>query len=80
LLEKDDLIIKNYEQYVTNMTAKGAEELAKPATMKKVIEAYNSIGASYANTDKAKAVEFFNKTLALDPANAYASQSVKALK
>ncbi|QDW19034.1 tetratricopeptide repeat protein [Flavobacterium sp. KBS0721] len=80
LLEKDDLIIKNYEEYVTKTTAKGPEELAKPATVKKVIEAYNSIGASYANTDKAKAIEYFNKTLVLDPANAYASQSVKALK
>jgi len=80
LLEKDDLIIKNYEAYVTRTTAKGAEELAKPATMKKVIEAYNSIGASYANTDKAKAIEYFNKTLVLDPANAYAAQSVKSLK
>ena len=80
LLEKDDLIIKNYEEYVTKTTAKGPEELAKPATVKKVIEAYNSIGASYANTDKAKAIEYFNKTLVLDPANAYAAQSVKALK
>jgi cytochrome c-type biogenesis protein CcmH/NrfG len=80
LLEKDDLIIKNYEEYVTKTTAKGTEELAKPATVKKVIEAYNSIGASYANTDKAKAIEYFNKTLVLDPANAYAAQSVKALK
>jgi len=80
LLEKDDLIIKNYEEYVTKTTAKGPEELAKPATVKKVIEAYNSIGASYANTDKAKAIEYFNKTLVLDPSNAYASQSVKALK
>ncbi|QGK76722.1 tetratricopeptide repeat protein [Flavobacterium sp. SLB02] len=80
LLEKDDLIIKNYEEYVTKTTAKGPEELAKPATVKKVVEAYNSIGASYANTDKAKAIEYFNKTLVLDPANAYAAQSVKALK
>jgi len=80
LLEKDDLIIKNYEEYVTRITAKGPDELAKPATAKKVIEAYNSIGASYANTDKAKAIEYFNKTLVLDPANTYALQSVKALK
>ncbi|TCN53974.1 tetratricopeptide repeat protein [Flavobacterium circumlabens] len=80
VLEKDDLIIKNYEEYVTRTTAKGAEELAKPATVKKIVEAYNSIGASYANTDKAKAVEYFNKSLALDPANTYAAQSVKALK
>jgi len=80
LLEKEDQIVKNYETYVANITAKGAEELAKPATVKKIVEAYNSIGASYANTDKAKAVEYFNKTLVLDPTNAYASQSVKALK
>lgn len=80
LLEKEDLIVKNYEEYITKTTAKGAEELAKPATVKKIIEAYNSIGASYANTDKVKAVEFFNKTLVLDPANTYATQSVKALK
>ena len=80
LLEKDDLIIKNYEEYVAKTTAKGAEELAKPATAKKIVEAYNSIGASYANTDKAKAVEYFNKSLAIDPANTYAAQSVKALK
>lgn len=80
LLEKDDLIIKNYEEYITKTTAKGAEELAKPATVKKIVEAYNSIGASYANTDKAKAIEYFNKSLVLDPANTYAAQSVKALK
>ncbi|OMQ12809.1 lipopolysaccharide assembly protein LapB [[Flexibacter] sp. ATCC 35103] len=80
LLDKDDLIIKNYNEYLTKTTAKGAEELAKPATVKKVIESYNAIGAAYANTDKAKAIEYFNKTLVLDPANTYAAQSVKALK
>jgi tetratricopeptide (TPR) repeat protein len=80
LLEKDDLIIKNYQEYITKTTAKGAEELAKPATVKKVVESYNSIGAAYANTDKAKAIEYFNKSLTLDPTNAYATQSVKALK
>ncbi|MGO4771680.1 tetratricopeptide repeat protein [Flavobacterium sp. W22_SRS_FK3] len=80
LLDKDDMIIKNYSEYVAKMTAKGAEELAKPATVKKIIESYNAIGAAYANTDKAKAVEYFNKTLAIDPTNSYASQSVKTLK
>lgn len=80
LLDKDDMIIKNYEDYVTKITAKGAEEVAKPAVVKKFVEAYNSIGAAYANTDKAKALEYFNKTLVLDPANSYAAQSIKALK
>ncbi|KAF2341343.1 tetratricopeptide repeat protein [Flavobacterium tistrianum] len=80
LLDKDDLIIKNYEEYVTKISAKGAEEVAKPAVTKKFVEAYNGIGAAYANTDKAKAIEYFNKTLVLDPANSYAAQSIKALK
>ncbi|KAF2509920.1 tetratricopeptide repeat protein [Flavobacterium foetidum] len=80
LLDKDDLIIKNYEEYVAKTTAKGAEELAKPATVKKIVESYNSIAAAYANTDKAKAIEYFNKTLVLDPANTYAAQSLKSLK
>jgi cytochrome c-type biogenesis protein CcmH/NrfG len=79
-LDKDDLIIKNYEEYVTKITAKGAEEVAKPATAKKIVEAYNAIGAAYANTDKVKALEYFNKTLVLDPANTYAAQSIKSLK
>ncbi|OOV17184.1 tetratricopeptide repeat protein [Flavobacterium sp. LM4] len=80
LLDKDDLIIKNYTEYANKATAKGPEELAKPATVKKVVESYNAIGAAYANTDKAKAIEYFNKTLVLDPANTYAAQSVKSLK
>jgi Tfp pilus assembly protein PilF len=46
----------------------------------KVIESYNSIAAHFANTDKAKAIEYFNKTLALDPANNYAITSLQALK
>jgi glutaredoxin-related protein len=36
--------------------------------------------AGYANTDKMKAIELFNKTLAIDPENGYAKQSVEMLK
>ncbi len=46
----------------------------------KLIEAYNTTGASYANTDKVKAKEYFAKTLALDPTNNYATESLKLLK
>jgi cytochrome c-type biogenesis protein CcmH/NrfG len=38
------------------------------------------MAASFANTDKAKAKELFSKTLALDPANNYATESLKVLK
>lgn len=80
LLENDLLTIKYYEEYVAKVTEKGPEELAKPTTMKKIIESYNTIAASYANTDKVKAKEYFAKTLALDPANNYAIESLKLLK
>lgn len=46
----------------------------------KVTEAYNSIAAFYANTDKAKAKDYFGKTLAIDPTNVYATESLKKLK
>jgi tetratricopeptide (TPR) repeat protein len=80
LMENDQMTIKYYDEFVRVVTEKGPEELAKPATVKKMIESYNTAAASYANTDKAKAIEYFNKTLAIDPANEYALTSIKALK
>ena len=80
LLENDEMTIKYYNDYVNIVTEKGPEELAKPATVKKLIESYNTAGASYANTDKAKAIEYFNKTLAIEPTNEYALTSLKSLK
>ena len=80
LLDKDDLMVKNYEDYIAKTTALGAEELAKPAVKAKFVESYNNMAASFANTDKAKAIEFFNKTLTIDPANNYAAESIKILK
>ncbi|WP_281298146.1 tetratricopeptide repeat protein [Flavobacterium limnophilum] len=80
LMGNDPMTIKYYEEYVSKVAEKGAEEMAKPTVLKKVIESYNTIAASYANTDKVKAIEYFNKTLALDPTNNYASESLKLLK
>ncbi|MFN9114630.1 MAG: tetratricopeptide repeat protein, partial [Bacteroidota bacterium] len=39
----------------------------------KIVEAYNNIAAHFANSDKNKAKEYFNRTLAVDPTNAYAT-------
>ena len=78
LLENEELIIKYYEEYLKVVTEKGEEEVNKNKT--KFIESYNNIAASYANTDAAKAQEYFNKTLVLDPVNAYATESLKSLK
>lgn len=74
------MTIKYYEDYIAVVTAKGAEEMAKPEVKAKFIEAYNDTATSYANTNKIKAKEYFNKTLALDPTNNYAIQSLKILK
>ncbi|SCY91843.1 tetratricopeptide repeat protein [Flavobacterium caeni] len=78
LLENEELIIKYYEEYLKVVNEKGQDEFTKNKT--KVIEAYNNIGASYANTDKTKAKEYFNKTLAIDATNNYASESLKTLR
>lgn len=77
LLENEPMIIKYYEDYLRVVTEKGEEEVTKNKT--KFIESYNNIAASYANTDVAKAKEYFNKTLALDPTNTYATESLKTL-
>lgn len=80
LMGNDEMTIKYYEEYVAKVSEKGAEEMAKPTIVKKIVESYNTIAASYANTDKVKAVEYFNKTLTLDPTNNYAIESLKLLK
>ncbi len=80
LLSNDELSSKNYEMYIAKITEKGPEEVAKPAVAKKLIEAYNNIAATFANTDKIKAKDYFSKTLAIDPTNAYALESIAKLK
>lgn len=80
MIGNDEMTIKYYEEYVAKVTEKGPEELAKPTTTKKIIESYNTIAANYANSDKVKAIEYFNKTLLLDPTNAYATESIAKLK
>ncbi|WP_395050408.1 hypothetical protein [Flavobacterium sp.] len=80
MIGNDEMTIKYYEEYVAKITEKGIEELAKPTTTKKIIESYNTIAANYANSDKVKAIEYFNKTLTLDPTNAYATESIAKLK
>jgi cytochrome c-type biogenesis protein CcmH/NrfG len=77
-LEKDDVMAATFQKYVDMVVAKGDEEIGKNKS--KVTEAYNSIAAYFANTDKTKAIEYFNKTLALDPTNSYATTSLQALK
>jgi predicted Zn-dependent protease len=78
LLENDAMMVTYYQQYIDTVTVKGDAEMTKNKA--KFIEAYNNMAATFANTDKAKAKELFNKTLALDPTNNYATESLKVLK
>jgi uncharacterized protein HemY len=77
-LDKDDIMAANYQKYVELVEAKGTEEVTKNKV--KVIESYNNMAAFYATTDKTKAKELLNKTIALDPANTYAIEALKTLK
>ncbi len=77
-LENDEVAQVTYQKFIDLVVVKTPEEIAANKT--KLIEAYNNIAAIYANTDKPKAVEYFTKTLDLDPANKYALDSVKVLK
>ena len=77
-LERDEIMAANYTKYSDMINAKGPDEVTKNKA--KVIECYNNVGAHFANTDKVKAKDFFNKTLALDPTNQYALEAMKLLK
>lgn len=77
-LENEEVAQITYQKFIDLVVVKTPEEIAANKT--KLIEAYNNIAAIYANSDKPKAVEYFTKTLELDPANKYALDSVKVLK
>lgn len=80
LMDANQEMAKNYEEYIRVTNEKGEEETSKDATKKKLVEAYNNAAAFYAaSNDKAKAKEYFNKTLAIQPGEAFATQSLKQL-
>ena len=72
------LSIPHYEKFIAALAEK-PENLTDPKNKDQLTEAYNNIGAFYLTSDPAKAKEYFNKTLALDPANTYASEVIKSL-
>ena len=78
LLKNNELVAKNYEDFITTANKKDPAELLKMKS--KLVEAYNNLGIIYADTDKAKAKDNFGKTLVVDPANQYAIDQLKSLK
>ncbi len=77
-LSKDDVMAANYQKYIELTEAKGAEEVTKNKA--KMTESFNNMAAFYATSDKPKAIELLNRTIALDPTNAYALDALKTLK
>lgn len=77
-LENNEVMAKTYQLYLDVLNAKGAEEVTKAKA--KVTESYNNMASFYASTDKVKAKELLNKTLAVDPTNNYAIETLKVLK
>jgi len=73
------LSVPHYEKFIEALSSK-PENLTDPKNKKDLTEAYNNIGAFYVRSNPAKAKEYFNKTLALDPSNAYASDTMKAIQ
>lgn len=72
--------VASYEEYINVVTTKGAEETAKAGVKSNLIEAYSFLGSYYSETDKAKAIQNFEKALALEPGNKYFTQSLQVLR
>ena len=77
--ESNAQAVLDYEGYVKTVTAKGDAEIAKPAVKENLFDAYSFIGANYATTDKAKAIENFKKAAAINPADTFVKESLQAL-
>ncbi|MDT4832795.1 hypothetical protein FQZ97_663630 [compost metagenome] len=73
------LAIPFYEKYVELVTVTKPEKATTKAVSTNLIDAYNNLAAFYSATDKDKAIEFLNKTLTIDPQNAYATETLKIL-
>lgn len=71
---------KAYDDYIRVVLEKGTEETSKDNVKKYLVEAYSNAGAYYKVTDKAKATDYFNKALVLDPSDEYVKGELKGLK
>lgn len=80
VLENNEVMKKNYEDFIAKATEKGAEELAKASVKKKFVESYNNIASTFLTSDKAKAKEYVAKSLEIDPADKRALELAAFLK
>lgn len=73
-------MVKNYEEFIKVVTAKGTEEMNKSGNKDKFVEAYNNLGSYYFSKDKAKAKSYFEQAIAINPTDEFALDRLKSLK
>lgn len=72
------IMAESYDQYIVIVNAAGQAEITKQKA--NLLDAYANAGAYYKVTDKAKAIDYFNKALALDPNDEFVKNELKSLK
>lgn len=72
------VMAESYDKYIEIVNAAGQAEITKQK--KNLLDAYSNAGAYYVVTDKAKATDYFNKALAIDPSDEYVKGQLKSLK
>lgn len=76
--EPKGLMVPYYEEFITKVTAK--PEVASSGTYpKRLSEAYDTLGGFYFYKDKAKAKEYFDKSVAVYPSGTFAAAKLKEL-
>jgi len=73
------LYVAPYEAYLDLVTVKKPELGAADNEKRNQVEAYTYLAGFYSLTDKAKATDFYNKALAIDPQNANALAGLKQM-
>lgn len=65
--------VESYENYIKVVNEKGEAELSKDRTKRELLAGYMFLGSQYSQTDKVKAIEYFEKALTLSPSEDYAT-------
>jgi tetratricopeptide (TPR) repeat protein len=71
------LMVPHFETFIQKVTVDKPELAA--ANARKLAEAYDQLGAYYANSDKTKAKDYFTKSVAANPAGTFAPAKLKEL-
>ena len=71
------LMVPHFETFIQKVTVDKPELAA--ANARKLAEAYDQLGAYFATTDKAKAKDYFTKSVAANPAGTFAPAKLKEL-